>query len=404
MIYFPEPTSPDESWPGWDETAVEWFRRSTQPRAQAVREFLNRSLEHFPPKHAISLAKRLNRNWQSFFFEIVVGRYLQVLGAEVLPEPLGSNGTHVDYRATFPDGIVVSVECVSKRFNLEAQKTIQRHDKMARMLDDVGPTNWAIELHKLPKADSPVEFQPYVEAAREWYATLPKPVVGGPRPTFGFEAGSDRMELEAIPFPKGTKPNHLGPAVAWRDDSIERLKDALIDSHKRRQARGAVPPVFLAIDCPVSGPDAEDLDQALFGLTVDHRGLDWRESIGTSFNTDPVESSCTVHLELETESYRSQVPAVVGSLIIRPPDHAPSLEFLINRGSEREQLGSGGCDKFCATRLHSLILAKTSPSTCTRYGAHRPVLGPAHRDAGDFGRPSCWLLTDLAPLPLDRKQ
>jgi hypothetical protein len=284
MVYFPEPTSPDESWPGWDETAVEWFTRSTQPRAKAVREFLNRSLEHFPPKHARSLAKRLNQDWQSFFFEIVVGRYLQVLGAEVEPEPRGSNGTHVDFRATFPGGIVVSVECVSKRFNLEAQKTIQRHGKMARMLDDVGPTNWAIEFHELPESDSPIEFQPYVRAARDWYKTLPKPLEGGPRPTFGFEGGGGRMVLEAIPFPEGTMPNHLGPGVAWMDDSIQRLKDALIDSHKRKQARGAVPPVFLAIDCPFNGPDAEDFDQALFGLTVDHRGFDWRESVGTSFN------------------------------------------------------------------------------------------------------------------------
>jgi hypothetical protein len=284
MVYFPEPTSPDESWAGWDETAVEWFTRSTQPRARAVREFLNRSLECFPPKHAKSLAKRLNQDWQSFFFEIVVGRYLQVLGAEVEPEPPGSNGTHVDFRAVFPDGIAVSVECVSKRFNQAAQKTIQGHGKMARMLDDIGPTNWAIEFHKLPDANSPSEFEPYVHAARDWYATLPEPIEGGSRPAFAFEADHGRMELEAIPFPHGTMPNHLGPGVSYRDDSILRLKDALIDSHKRKQALGAVPPVLLAIDCPFGGPDAEDFDQALFGMTVDHRGFDWRESVGTSFN------------------------------------------------------------------------------------------------------------------------
>lgn len=284
MVYFPEPTTPDESWPGWDETAVEWFTRFTQPRARAVREFLNRSLECFPEKHARSLAKRLNQDWQSFFFEIVVGRYLQVLGAEVEPEPRGSNGTHVDFRATFPDGIAVSVECVSKRFNQGAQKTIQRNGKMARLLDDVGPTNWAIEFHELPDASSPGEFEPYVHAARDWYATLPEPIEGGSRPGFAFEADHGRMELEAIPFPRGTMPNHLGPGVSYRDDSILRLKNALIDSHKRKQALGAVPPVFLAIDCPFGGPDAEDFDQALFGMTVDHRGFDWRESVGTSFN------------------------------------------------------------------------------------------------------------------------
>lgn len=116
MDYFPEPGIPDESWPGWDETAVEWLTRSTQPSAQAVREFLNRSLACFAPKHAKGLAKKLHGNFQSHFFEVVVGRYLQVLGAEVVPEPLGTNNTRIDFRATFPDG-VISVECVSKRLN-----------------------------------------------------------------------------------------------------------------------------------------------------------------------------------------------------------------------------------------------------------------------------------------------
>jgi len=61
------------------------------------------------------------------------------------------------------------------------------------------------------------------------------------------------MELEAIPFPRGTMPNHLGPGVSYMDDSILRLKDALIDSHKRKQALGAVPPVFLAMTVPSAG-------------------------------------------------------------------------------------------------------------------------------------------------------
>ena len=124
LVYFPEPPSPDRSFLGWDETAVEWLRRSTTPQAKAVREFLNRTLANFPPKHATSLAKRLNQDWQSHLFEIVVGRYLQVLGAYVEPEPLGSNGTRVDFRATFPGDQVISVECVSKRFNQQAQQTI----------------------------------------------------------------------------------------------------------------------------------------------------------------------------------------------------------------------------------------------------------------------------------------
>jgi hypothetical protein len=258
--------------------------RSTQPSARAVREFLNVNLGYFSPKRAKSLAKRLNQDWQSFFFEIVVGRYLQVLGAEVEPEPLGSNGTRVDFRATFPDGIVVSVECVSKRFNQKAQQTIERHGKMAQMLDDVGPPNWIIKFQRLPDANSPDEFQPYLAEARQFYSTLPEAVADGGHVEFAWEGGKGRMELEAIPFPKGTLPNHLGPIVTYMDDSILRLKSALTDIRKRKQGAGASPPVFLAIDCRLHGPNVEDFDQALFGQTVDHRDFDSGISVGISFN------------------------------------------------------------------------------------------------------------------------
>ena len=284
IVYFPEPTSPDESWQEWDETAVNWLARSTQPRARAIREFLNVNLGNFSPKDAKSLAQKLKQDWQSFFFEIVVGRYLQVLGAEVEYEPDGSNGTHVDYRATFPDGVVVSVECVSKRFNQEPQQTIERNANLARMLAEVGPTGWIIEFKRFPTANSADEFQPYVETAKQFYSTLPEPAADGPRVEFVWQGVNGRMELEAIPFPKGTMANHLGPAVAFMDDSIVRLRNALIDSHKRKQARGATPPVVLAIDCPFNGPDAEDFDQALFGQTVDHRDIDSGTSLGITFN------------------------------------------------------------------------------------------------------------------------
>jgi hypothetical protein len=225
MDYFPEPTIPDESWSVWDETMVEWLTRSSHPRARAVREFINRSLSCFPPKYANSLSKKLLGDFQSHLFEVIVGRYLQVLGADIEPEPLGTNDTRIDFRATFSDGVLASVECVSKQFNQKAQRTMAHHQNMAGV-------------------------------------------------------------LEAIPFPKGTKPNHFGPVVSFMDNSIERLRYALKDFQKRKQAVGAVPPVFLAIDCPFHGPDSEDFDQALFGQTVDHRDFHSGKSLGITFNPD----------------------------------------------------------------------------------------------------------------------
>jgi len=287
-LYFPEPKPPDKSPPGWNENPVDYYRRSTTPEAGAVREFLNRTLAHFPERHARSLVGKLRQDWQSFYFEIIVGRYLQVLGATIEPNAPGNNGTDVDYRATFPDGVVVSVECVSKRYNEAAHAEIRRHGNMTRMLDAVGPLNWAISFRKLPKAQSPAEFQPYVDEAAAFYDTLPEPIEGGPHIPFDWTGEHGRLQLEAIPFPQGTMPNHIGAGVSWRDNSIQRLRAALIDSHKRKQARGAWPPVFLAVDSPFMGPDAEDFDQALFGQTVDHRGFNPSESVGVSFNPNGI--------------------------------------------------------------------------------------------------------------------
>lgn len=286
--YFPEPSTPDESAPGWDENPVDYYRRSTTPRAGAVREFLNRTLAHFPPKHASSLVGKLRQDWQSFYFEIIVGRYLQVLGADIEPNAPGNNGTDVDYRATFPDGAVVSVECVSKRYNEAAHTEIRHHGNMTRMLDTVGPLGWVISFQKLPNVQSPAEFQPYVDRAARFYATLPEPLEGGPHIPFEWTGEHGQLQLEAIPFPRETVPIHIGAGVSWCDNSIERLRAALIDSHKRKQGRGACPPVFLAVDSPFMGPDAEDFDQALFGQTVDHRGFNPDESVGVSFKPNGI--------------------------------------------------------------------------------------------------------------------
>jgi hypothetical protein len=33
VIYFPDPTKPDATAPGWDENPIDYYRRSTKPEA-----------------------------------------------------------------------------------------------------------------------------------------------------------------------------------------------------------------------------------------------------------------------------------------------------------------------------------------------------------------------------------
>lgn len=117
--YFPEPDTPDPTWGQDDERPVDWLRRSTHPRAVSLRAALNENLGQFEPKHAVSLAKKLRADWKSHYFELIVGRWLQEIGGSVEHEPLGANGTRIDFRARFVDG-EVCVEAVAKRMNLYA--------------------------------------------------------------------------------------------------------------------------------------------------------------------------------------------------------------------------------------------------------------------------------------------
>ena len=278
--FFPEPQSPDETVPEWDETAVSWLGRSTALRARAVREFLNRSLAQFPAGYAKATAKRLRQNWQAYFFELIVGRYLQVLGASVEPERLGTNGTRVDFTATFPDGIV-SVECVSKEFNPEGRGKLARQSRMGAVLDEIDRAGWLLDVAELPDASTVEEFRPYVVAIDSWLASLSETPLQE-RHHFEWTGNRGIVVLDAVRWPSAKTTLHAGPSVGFADDSVVRLRKAMISSQKRKQARGAVQPCFLAVDCPFAGPDVEDFDQALFGQTVAYIGRG-AHSVGHSF-------------------------------------------------------------------------------------------------------------------------
>lgn len=118
--FFPEPTDEDATWGNEDEQPVEWLRRSTLPRAKSIRAALNENLSHFEPKVARSLAKKLRTDWKSNYFELIVGRWLQEIGARRIDyEPPGSNDSRIDYCAEFEDA-EICVEVVSKRMNQHA--------------------------------------------------------------------------------------------------------------------------------------------------------------------------------------------------------------------------------------------------------------------------------------------
>jgi hypothetical protein len=90
VIYIPEPDVPDQRMPRWAEKPLDYYRRSATREAREVPRFLNRTHNHSPPKVARGYLGKLRSDWRSHYFELMVGRYLQVLGAEIVPNAPGS--------------------------------------------------------------------------------------------------------------------------------------------------------------------------------------------------------------------------------------------------------------------------------------------------------------------------
>jgi hypothetical protein len=81
--WFPEPTRADDTYLSRGEPITNWLKRSTIPGAMECRRFLNENLSNLPRGHQRILYQALHNRWHSAFFEVIVARTLQVLGAEM---------------------------------------------------------------------------------------------------------------------------------------------------------------------------------------------------------------------------------------------------------------------------------------------------------------------------------
>jgi hypothetical protein len=286
---FPEPEIPNTAPRGWSpiETA-RLLASSTLPDARSVREFLNRSLDALPPDAATNLCHRLHADppFERVFFEMLVGRFLQVLGAEVVHEPVGLGGLSIDWRATFPDGRVVYVEATSPEYNRKMNQEMAGRQAMVAIIEAQAPAGWWIAPKRLPGLGLHEARCEFKQAVRSMYTKLPIGSEATWANPLRLEAETTRGPL-VIDFWPGN-PTHSPIRSVWLgggyDDSALRVAVAAAD--KRRQARafpGEV--VLLAVDGPLGGPDVESFDDGLFGHEVVHVAEDHGIS-GYSFRRD----------------------------------------------------------------------------------------------------------------------
>jgi hypothetical protein len=261
--WFPEPEATDDTYCQPEEEITSWLSRSTNERARECRRFLNANLSCLPGDHAQKIRKDLESRWESAFFELIVARTLQALGAEIAYEvPIASSGRKPDFHAAFPD-VDITVEAVSPVFDGEVLAKRKSHADLSRVVEELVPEGvsaWLRSLPDLGPSDSKKEFK---AAARrllqppfDW--TEDEPFV-----TREEELESGLLRITLHSRSPGYPKISASPAYGGFSNSIQRILHAV--GKKRDQVRGAGRPVVLAINASGMSSSFEDFDTALLG-------------------------------------------------------------------------------------------------------------------------------------------
>ncbi len=281
--WFPEPACADDTAANRGEPTTDWLGRSTHPRAIAARRFLNENLRALPQEHRAALYRALHDRWDSAFFELIVGRTLQVLGAAIEVEPGGASDIRMDFAARFSDG-AVAMEAVSPIFGSEVGETAKRRNPLLDIVESESPPDVWVMVSSLPDVGPQDSKKPFRAALRRLLAgagNVDSAPVG-----VSEELTGGTLRLTLVKKGPGVPPGRsvgIEPALTAWDDTERRVRRAV--SSKRRQGREADVPALVAVHATGIASSYEEVDMALFGrdvVTVDRGG----RLIGTRFEAD----------------------------------------------------------------------------------------------------------------------
>jgi hypothetical protein len=269
---FPEPIVDDPT-PGRDrEHRAAWLDRSTWGRAVEMRRFYNENLSALPPTIRDRLCRELKRDRTlAKHFELVVGRYLQLLGAQIDYEVPSPSGRRVDWVGHFPDG-TVRVEATVPIANAVIGNTLAASARLVELAVRSAPRGWWVMVHAVPRFSANESLRSLRALLLERYATVPAPVLEA-RHEIEIDL-DDRgdLRLALIARSPASEPAAYGggPAVGFADDTHVVIQRAI--DGKRRQVRDAPKPVLIALCTNGFGThEVEKFDRALLGPTGSFR-------------------------------------------------------------------------------------------------------------------------------------
>jgi hypothetical protein len=227
-VWFPEPSLSDESWGRRDESVTSWVGRATLPRAQATRRFLNDNLAMLPDEQQAALYRALHNRWPSAFFELIVARTLQVLGASVELEPGGAQDIRIDYVARFPQS-TVSVEAVAPTFNVAVGEQVKQRNPLLDIIEVLAPPDLWILVESLPGLGPNDSKKRFRNVIKRLFADVAEADISSPS-EFVEELPQGTLRLRVMPKgPSASTGRSIGsePLVATFDDTEQRVRRAV---------------------------------------------------------------------------------------------------------------------------------------------------------------------------------
>ena len=279
-VWLSEPVVLDDSPSNSNEHPLDWLYRCTNAKAKECRRFLNECLGKFPTNIQDKFKHNLKVRWAPTYFELIVARFLQELGAEIEFEIENKEGRNPDFLAKFDYGDIV-VEAKAPTFNKSAFDSQVHQIPLLELIEANIPDGLAAVVWEVPNilpSDSKKEFKKVIEQIFCSLSSMSLPI----ELTKATSQGLIRIQFFCYPT-VGRKILAEPPLSLW-DDSEKRIKSVI--KKKRSQVRSSNVPVLLAL-CASFLNDKEDFDIALLGHSYERLGIHG-EVIETGFSPNGI--------------------------------------------------------------------------------------------------------------------
>lgn len=218
-----------------------------------------------PEEAQPKIFKAFQHRFKSAFFELVVARTLQILGASITIEAKQQDDKQPDFLAQFPDATII-VEAASPNFNAEAGEEIKNRNPLTDIIESLVPEGWSVVIWELPRIGQADSKKPFKQAVSKMLS-VPPPTDDSRELELTEELPSGTVHLRLVPRRPGWPPIATEAAFGVVDDSKESIRKVI--RRKRRQVRKASVPVLLAIEGAWLSSSTENFDLALYGHTCE---------------------------------------------------------------------------------------------------------------------------------------